>query len=136
MTLQSFPSQEIVLRDAIRSWQSLTGDSARQVGRDELGDLEGRPWYIRVIKLPAGGADQIQGDFVFDIEVFAPTYTGADSLARDLDAFLLGYPHVVEVDGQRVVIDRVTQNVGPGEIPWEDPAVHRILATYVITMRR
>ena len=134
--LDRLPQAERLVRDLVRQWLGLTEAEKDRVGRDQLGDLGDRPWYIRVIKVPGGRSDRFGGDIALDVEVFAPTYVLADSIANDLDAFLLGYPHVVEVDTARVVIDSVTQNEGPHEIPWEDPAVNRILATYVITVRR
>ncbi len=96
---------------------------------------ESLPWFVRIIKV-SGTSDRFGGDFVLDIETFAEHYLLADSLASGIDALLLGYPHTVEVDAGRVVIDAVSQNVAPHEIPWGDEVVTRILATYVFTVRR
>lgn len=103
------------------------------------GDLVGTPeeGYIRVAKVPGGAGDRFGATFVVDVEVFHPSYLTAESRALDIDAALLGYPHVVEVDPEtRVVFDEVEQNAGPAETFWDDPSVSRILSTYAITLRR
>jgi len=88
-------------------------------------------------QVPGGASNALEGDFVLDIEVFSPSYSTAESVAFAVEALLLGYPHVVEVGGRKVVFDRVEQNQGPSDIPWEgDDNVTRMLATYVITARR
>lgn len=136
MTIKPLPNMELVARQLIWDLLGLTGADRARVGRDELGNLGDRPYYIRVFKLPAGTTDRLGGDAVLDIDVFAPKWLDADSVARTLEAALLGYPHAVEVDAQRVIIDKVYQNVAPGETPWKDPAVSRVTATYVFTLRR
>ena len=106
-----------------------------QVGGDFAYDPS-MPWYIRIDKVPGGRSDWYQGDFVVDIEVFAADYLLAESVAFAIEALLLGYPHVVEVDGRKVVFDEVSQNASPAELPWEDDSVSRLGSTYVITARR
>lgn len=96
----------------------------------------GQGLYIRVDKVPGGRSDRFGGDFVVDLEVFGVNYLETESHALDIEALLLGYPHVVEVDGRTVVFDEVSQNSGPDELPWEDDEVSRLGATYVITARR
>lgn len=100
-------------------------------------DFDGTlPWYIRIDKV-FSQSDRLFGSFTVDIEVFAAAETGlADSVASDIEALVLGYPHVVEVDGDKFVFDTVSENSGPNEFPWEDEAVTRLGATYVITARR
>lgn len=92
--------------------------------------------YIEISTTPGGHSDQIQGWAVLDIDCYARDYDTAESAAFDVEALLLGYPHVVEVGGRTVVIDSVEQNIGPADRPWEDDSVYRIGATYVITARR
>jgi len=92
--------------------------------------------YIEIATVPGGSHDQLQGDTVIDIDVYATDYSRAESVAFAAEALLLGYPHVVNVGDRKVVLDRVTQNVGPAERPWEDDSITRIGATYVITTRR
>lgn len=132
---QPFISPERALAAVVREALGLAPTSPA-VGGDMLGDLGGMPWYVRIDKVPGGRSDRLQGDFVIDLEVYHPNYLAGESLAFSIEAFLLGYPHVVVVDGQTVVIDSIQQNAGPAEIPWDDPNVTRFLATYVITIRR
>lgn len=107
-----------------------------QVGGDFGYDPDAMPWYIRIDRVPGGSSDRLQGDFVIDLEVFGSDYLLTESVAYALEALVLGYPHVVEVEGRKVVFDDVTQNVGPADLPWEDDSTHRLGATYVITARR
>lgn len=127
---------EVVVRNLLREKLYLGTAEYNRIGRDVLGDLGDRPWYVRLIRVPGSRAEQLETTTAMDIETFAPEYNLADSLARGIEAVLLGYPHVVGVDSARVVVDSVYQNTGPHEIPWEDPAVNRILATYTFTVRR
>lgn len=92
-------------------------------------------WYIR-LGLIDSTSDRIGGQFVFDLEVWGDDYADAESRANRVDALILGYPHVVEVDDYKWVFDTVSQNTGPRELPWEDDEVTRLGATYVITARR
>ena len=107
-----------------------------QVGGDFGYDPETMPWYIRIDLVPGGSSDRFQGDFIVDLEVFGADYLLTSSVAFALGALALGYPHVVEVDGRKVVFDDVSENVGPADLPWEDDSTYRIGATYVITARR
>lgn len=106
------------------------------VGGDFAYDPETMPYYIRIDKVPGGTTGQLQGDFIVDLEVFAPDYGTAESLAFSLEALVLGYPHSVVVDGRKVVLDSVDQNSGVADLPWEDDSTYRLGATYVITLRR
>lgn len=94
------------------------------------------PWYIRIDKV-FSQSTRLEGAFTVDVEVFAPADgNDAESVSNDLEALLLGYPHVVRVDDETFIFDRVYQNAGPDDLPWEDEAVTRLGATYVITARR
>jgi len=106
-----------------------------RVGGDLAFEASSMPWYIRIDKV-GGRSDRFEGDFTVDVEVFGVNYLETESHALDLEALFLGYPHVVEVEDQKVVFDRVSQNTLPDELPWEDDAVTRLGATYVITARR
>lgn len=130
MNIRPFAPIERAVRDLIqRDFTPLP----EGIGRDLPGDFVGT--YVR-IERTGGSADRIQGDFLLDIEVFHTSYSRAESTLSALGALLLGYPHTVEVDGRRVTFDRVVENVGPQEIPWEDDNVYRLHAMYVITARR
>lgn len=95
----------------------------------------GMPFFIRLDKVSSRGG-RFQGDFTIDVEVFGVNYLETESRILDIDALMLGYPHVVEVADRKVVFDQVSQNTGPSELPWEDEGVSRLGATYVITARR
>lgn len=102
------------------------------------GDLRfdtSKPFYIRVDKV-GGVTDRFEGTFIVDVEVFGVNYGETESRSLDIEALLLGYPHVVEVEGKMWLFDQVSQNRLPDELPWEDDAVTRLGATYVITARR
>ena len=134
-TLRQTAPMERVLRDIIRRDLLIDGQPVdpAAVGRDLPGALTGL--YVRLEKI-GGSSSETEGDFIFDIETFHPSYNQADSAQYALEALLLGYPRSVVVDGRKVVLDSVTQNQGPSEIFWDDDSVHRLLATYVITARR
>lgn len=115
-------------------WDDLTGDGDGLVGGDLAYERE-QPWYIRIDKV-SGRSDRFEGDFTLDVEVFGINYLETESRSLDIEALLLGYPHVVEVEGSTWVFDTVSQNTIPDELPWEDDEVSRLGATYVITARR
>lgn len=106
-----------------------------RVGGDLAFNKRTMDWYIRIDKV-SSTADRFEGDFTIDVEVFSGNYLDAESRSLDIDALLLGYPHVVRVEDQTVVFDKVFQNAGPDDLPWEDDEVSRLGATYVITARR
>lgn len=93
------------------------------------------PFFVQVQKVP-GRATALEATLVVDIDVFARDPDEAESRSLDIEGVLLGYPHVVRVDGRTVVIDSVTQNTGPAELPWKDDSVTRMGATYAIHIRR
>jgi hypothetical protein len=126
----------LIVRDGLIVEDVATPVPSELVGGDFGYDPAIMPWYIRIDKVPGGAADRFQGDFVIDLEVFGQDYLATESIAFALDALVLGYPHVIEVEDRKVVFDDVTQNVGPADLPWEDDSTYRLGATYVITARR
>lgn len=98
------------------------------------GDLSyaGEPLYVWIALVPGGSADQIDGEWVIDIDCFAPSYAEAMEAALDLEAALVGPRHVTSV----MRLDNCYQNQGVAERPWEDDSAYRIGATYVFTARR
>lgn len=106
------------------------------MGGDLSYDADAGSIYVHVARVPGGRANKFEGDFIIDLDVFDVNYLRADSVASAIEAILLGYPHRVVVDGSLWVFDKVTQNTGPADLPWEDDRVHRLGATYVITARR
>jgi hypothetical protein len=92
----------------------------------------GDPLYVWLALIPGGRTDEIDGEWVLDIDVFGPDYVTAMQNALDLEAILVGPRH----DTSAMRIDNCYQNQGPTERPWEDEATFRIGATYVFTARR
>lgn len=119
----------------VRDFEGLEGSDAR-VGGDFAFDPASMDWYIRIDKVPGGRSDRFGGTFIIDLEVFSQSYATAESVSFALEALVLRYPHVVEVDGRKVVFDEVSQNVGVADLPWGADNVYRLGATYVITARR
>jgi hypothetical protein len=137
--IKAFGSIERAVRDLLLThYEPLTllepGDADQLVGGDFAFEPD-MPFYIRIDKVDSQ-TDRFQGDFILDIEVFAAQYLDAESRSLDIEALLLGYPHVVEAGDQTWVFDSVSQNSGPDELPWEDDETTRLGATYVITARR
>lgn len=136
-TIKPWPSMERALLQVVLRYEGMPTDdedALARVGGDFAYDGS-TPWYVRVDRVDSTST-QTDGIFVLDLEVFSRDYSLAESVSNDLEALVLRYPHVVEVDGQKVVFDRVTQNSGPDDLPWEDETVSRLGATYVITARR
>lgn len=133
--LQPFGSPEKVLKALILGLETDTPIDPAWVGGDFAFNPATMPWYIRIDRV-GGRSGQHQGEFTVDLEVFGLDYQATESVAFALEALVLGYPHGVEVDGQKTVIDDVFQNEGVDELPWEDDGVYRLGATYVLTLRR
>lgn len=122
----------------ILTYDGMPEDQTQALARvGGLFDYDGStPWYVRIDRI-FSQSGQLEGVFTYDIEVFAPADgTLAESVSDDLEALLLGYPHVVEVEDETFVFDTVFQNSGRRPLPWEDESVTRLGATYAITARR
>jgi hypothetical protein len=137
-TIQAWGSIELAVKALLTtSYDELIAlgpDADERVGGD-FDFTAGDGWFVR-IGLVDSRSDRFGGSFTFDLETWGDDYLDTQSRANRLDALVLGYPHVVEVDGSTWVFDTVSQNTGPRELPWEDDAVTRLGATYVITARR
>lgn len=84
-----------------------------------------------------GNADLTEGDFLVDVAFFAKTYAEASRLSRNFDSRFMGYPHRVSSGDSTVLLDRVSTNVIPNEVPFtEDDSVRRFQATYSVSFRR
>jgi len=84
-----------------------------------------------------GSASETEGDFVVDVAFYAASYAEASRLSRRFDQRFMGYPHRVSSDGRAVLLDRVTTNVIPNEVPFtDDDSVRRFQATYSVSFRR
>lgn len=87
--------------------------------------------FIRVTRI--GGNDDFFTDSGrMDVDVFASQRTQASSLARTVRQ-RLGKGAVVLSD---CVIDTVTTDVSPNEVPWGNPTIKLFTASYRITARR
>ena len=97
------------------------------------GDLsyDGDPLYV-MIALTGGSSDQVYGEWVLDVDCFAPSYVEARQHALLIEAALLGPRHVTSV----MRLDNCTQNESPVERPWNIEDQFRVGATYVFTARR
>lgn len=124
----------LLVRD-LPGLKELAPSAALKLIGGDYGYAPSKPFYIRLDKID-GRMTRLEGDFVLDIEVFAKQYLAAESRSLDIEALVLGYPHVVEAGGRTVVFDKVSQNRVPDDLPWEDTGVARIGATYVFTVRR
>lgn len=90
--------------------------------------------YVWIGLIPGSGStDATEGSWAMDIDCFAPSYAEAMRAALDIEALLLtpGGRNTPEM-----IVDSVTENASPGEVPWEDDNVYRISATYVLSARR
>lgn len=100
-----------------------------------IGDLSyqrGDGFAVWIAIVPGGTSDQIEGEWVVDVDVFADSYTDAMGRSLMLESHLIGARHVTEV----MRIDNVYQNEAPAERPWEAEDVYRVGATYTFTARR
>lgn len=88
--------------------------------------------FVWLALIPGGSSDQVEGEWVVDIDVFAPSYTAAMEHALEIEAALIGPRHATSI----MRIDNCYQNQGPAERPWDDDGTFRIGATYIFTARR
>lgn len=87
--------------------------------------------FIAVRRL--GGQDDYRSDFTsVDVIVFAATLSLAYTLAYSVQQLLTGAPFVTP----HGIVDRVTTELGPHEIPYENPKVVMVPASYRVTVRR
>lgn len=94
-------------------------------------DLENQLAYIRVRRI--GGSDDIVTDSArLDVDAFAASEYDAAVLAETIRATVHDFAH--HVIGGRL-IDRVRTEAGPASLDYDNPAVHRYVATYVIDSR-
>lgn len=98
------------------------------------GDLSytGSGLYVWIGLVPGGTSDEIEGEWILDVDCFGQTYGAAMDAALDLETVLIGRRKVTSV----MLLDSCTQNEGPSERPWDDETSYRVGATYVFTARR
>lgn len=87
---------------------------------------------LQRVRRIGGGGDQVTDVARVDVEAFASTRAAALQLARQQHQVLLSVPSATS----RGLIDRVVPEVGPHELPYADPGVRLMQATYRISVRR
>jgi hypothetical protein len=86
--------------------------------------------FVRV-GIVGGTDDRITDYSRVDIEVFSDTYAAARALAEDIRQGLQPRAKM-----ESTTIDTVRTITSPQELPWGNPAVRRLLATYQVSVRR
>lgn len=118
--MSGFPDVEAVLVAALESFGT--------VDTVTPSDLQEQLPFIRVVR--SGGPDDHVSDYpVVDLDVFGATRAQAWDLAAEIRDHLR-FAHAIRE------FDRVGTEVGPRELPWGDPGIRRIGATYRIVTRR
>lgn len=88
--------------------------------------------HVIRVRCIGGSDDRISDHPRVDVEVFGATRAVAKPLAETIRQRLISGGHRTA----HGVIDRATTEVGPQEIPYEDPDVRRWSATYRLSTRR
>lgn len=128
MTIAAFPMVEKAVRQVIEAGMP---DAVGKTGGDP-GYESGDDFFIWISLIPGGSTTEIDGQWYVDIDVLAPSYAKAMRVALDLEPVLLARRHVTPT----MRLDSTTQNEAPSERPWDDDAVYRVGAVYVLTARR
>lgn len=128
MTIQPWPIVEKAIRELVEDKYAPADGHAGGAPSYEAGD----DIYVWISRVPGGGSDEISGEWIVDIDCFAPTFGEAMTHANALEAIFLARMHSTSV----MNLDRTRQNESPTERPWDDESVSRVGATYVFTARR
>lgn len=109
---------------------SLLGDLAT-CGTVTPANLDTSLPFIRIMRY--GGADDLISDSSrVDIDAFESTRELSYQLGEAVRQRILSFPFSLT----GCVIDKVTSNTGPMEIPWGDANVRRRNASYTVICRR
>lgn len=109
----------------------LSTNTSARVAHNTPAMLQDHLPFIAVRRL--GGQDDYRSDFTsVDVIVFAATLTLAYTLAYSVQQLLTGAPFVTP----HGIVDRVTTELGPHEISYENPKVVMVPASYRVTVRR
>lgn len=84
------------------------------------------------VSLLGGDDDRHTATPRVDVGVYATTKAVGKPLAELARQRLLSYPHATAAG----VLDRVTTEVAPHEVPYDDPGVRLFTATYRVATRR
>lgn len=129
--LTAFVDAEHALMDALADLVTDPADVVTVLPNDLQTRIAAGRHVIRV-RCIGGGDNRISDHPRVDVETFAGTRAVAWPLAETIRQRLISGP-------QRTthgVIDRATTEVGPQEIPYDDPDVRRVTATYRLSTRR
>lgn len=121
-----FPDLNKVLAAALEVW--VDGDTNR-TGPSTPDDLQARLPFIRARKL-GGGRDRLNDGATVMVDVFAASYSEAESLSERIDQWLCGPPPPVSI------LDRVDCEISPREMQWGDEKIYRFQAQYLVVTRR
>jgi hypothetical protein len=121
-----FPDVTRILVAALEVW--VDGDSSR-TGPETPDDLQARLPFIRAVRI-GGSRDRLSDFPTVSIDVFAGSYTAAETLAEDIDQWLAGPPPPI------AVFDRVERDLAPRRLPWGDETLFRWQAQYTVVTRR
>lgn len=121
-----FPDINRVLAAAMEVW--VDGDTNR-TGPSTPEDLQLRLPFIRVMKT-GGGRDRLSDSAVVMVDVFAASYSEAESLSERIAQWLCGPPPPV------AILDRVEPEISPREMQWGDERIYRFQAQYLVVTRR
>lgn len=124
---QPFPLVERALRELLQSKVTAADKVGSNLGYDVSDGV-----YVYLALVPGGRTDRTSGEWIVDIDVFAPSYGKSMEISLAIEALLVGRAHRTEL----MILDSTTQNEAPAERPWDDERAHRTGATYVFTARR
>lgn len=94
-------------------------------------DLQANLPFIRVGRI-GGTDDRFTDAGHVDVDCFAVQRSDASALAALVHQRMLSFPHVLS----DCVIDGVTTDASPNEVPWANTAIRRFTASYRVTARR
>jgi hypothetical protein len=111
--------------------QLSTEEAPLYLGVETPADLSGHLPFIKVARI--GGTDDRFTDAArIDVQYFTLSRTLAKVVSANGHQHLLAYPHSVDAG----VIDRVTTDVSPNEVPWANDKIRMFTSSYRITARR
>lgn len=120
-----FPDVEVALCDLI---ETLHPDLVGRTGTVGPPDDE---LFVQA-SLGGGADDGLTDESIVNVAVFAPTRSHAYAMAEVIRQAITRGPLIVGP----VVIDRVTTEVKPRRLPWDNTSIRRIEATYRVSARR
>lgn len=120
-----FPDVTRLLVTALEVWVP----DASHTGPEVPLELQDKLPFIRAYRI-GGGRDRLSDYPTVAVDVFAGSYTAAESLAEDIDQWLCGPPPPLWE------LDRVDHDVAPRSLPWGDERIFRWQGQYSLVTRR